>query len=99
MSAAACLIFYREKQAQAAKVFADRYRDSVAAAEVGAIVWAEGMRPDLHGKLKAAERELEQLWLNGAFGDDFKEQVLVYFRTLLDICRLYDLELRQKEAA
>lgn len=94
MNVEACTKFYQEKHAQAAKVFSERYGCALTSGEKSIVEWAEESQPELYAKLRASEREVDALWENGVFDEDFKVQVLIYLRTWLELCRVYAAEIK-----
>lgn len=99
MSAAACLVFFKEKAIQTDRVYREKYSLTVAMASIGPAEWASEHEPDLHAGYKASMEKAEELWRRGDFGDEFKKHILNHLRGFLEICRKYDVAIRQQEAA
>ncbi len=98
MTQAACAVFYQEKTKQAEGVFAERYAAIMAVATTPLFDWAADCQPELYRTCRVAFVELEHLWADGKFGEVFKKHVLTYFRTYLEICRLYAADLERMAA-
>jgi len=99
MSAAACAVYYHEKQKQTEKVFDDRYAAILATSDISFMHWAEDNLQELYRKYQEEGREVDRLWSDGQCTEAFKNHVLTYFRTALEICKRYAAELEKRQAA
>ena len=61
--------------------------------------WGRDYQPDLMAKHDTLEKEANELWVNRAKFDQFKQILTDWGRTIIELHKLYAAELRRREAA
>ncbi|WP_305043868.1 hypothetical protein [Geoalkalibacter sp.] len=89
MSIEACAAFFKAKGDQAQAVFAERFAPALRRVDGSALEWAARQDDELYRKYRASGEQVNELWANGVFDEEFKRQVLEYFRALLEVFRRY----------
>lgn len=96
MSWEACAAFFKSKSDQAQEVFAERFAPILSGSDVRPLEWAANKNEEVYARYKSSEEQINGLWANGVFDEEFKRQVLEHFRALLEIFRGCAAELRRQ---